>query len=52
MNIGAIIEFLETIAPLSYQESYDNSGLIIGDKTLEATGAVFTLDVTETEGLF
>lgn len=47
MNIGAITDFLETIAPLSYQESYDNSGLIIGDKTLEATGALFTLDVTE-----
>lgn len=47
MNIGAITDFLETIAPLSYQESYDNSGLIIGNKAMEATGALFTLDVTE-----
>ena len=47
MNIGAITDYLETIAPLSYQESYDNSGLIIGNKAVEASGALFTLDVTE-----
>lgn len=47
MNIGAFTDYLETIAPLSYQESYDNSGLIIGNKTNAATGALFTLDVTE-----
>ena len=47
MNIATITDYLETIAPLSYQESYDNSGLIIGDKAREATGALFTLDVTE-----
>ena len=47
MNIGAITDYLETIAPLSYQESYDNSGLLIGDKAVETSGALFTLDVTE-----
>lgn len=47
MNIGAITDYLETLAPISYQESYDNSGLLIGEKHTEATGAIFTLDVTE-----
>ena len=47
MNIGTITDYLETIAPISYQESYDNSGLLIGEKRNEATGALFTLDVTE-----
>ncbi len=47
MNVGAITDYLETIAPISYQESYDNSGLLIGEKRTEATGAIFTLDVTE-----
>ena len=47
MNIGTITDYLETIAPLSYQESYDNSGLTIGDKAAEVSGALFTLDVTE-----
>lgn len=47
MNIGVITDYLETIAPISYQESYDNSGLLIGEKRTEATGALFTLDVTE-----
>ncbi len=27
---GEVIEFLESIAPLERQESYDNSGLLIG----------------------
>lgn len=47
MNIGVITDFLETIAPISYQESYDNIGLLTGEKYTEATGAIFTLDVTE-----
>ena len=32
MQIKDITGFLESIAPLSYQESYDNSGLIVGDR--------------------
>jgi putative NIF3 family GTP cyclohydrolase 1 type 2 len=30
MQIKELIAHLETIAPLTYQESYDNSGLIVG----------------------
>ena len=32
MKIKDIIKFLETIAPLNYQENYDNSGLIVGNR--------------------
>ncbi|MEP1095634.1 MAG: Nif3-like dinuclear metal center hexameric protein [Cyclobacteriaceae bacterium] len=47
MQIKDITNFLENWAPPSLQESYDNSGLIIGDSTETASGAVITLDVTE-----
>ena len=46
-RIKQIIAHLETIAPTSYQESYDNAGLITGDPSWEATGAVLSLDATE-----
>lgn len=45
--IRDITNFLEQFAPLSLQESYDNSGLLIGSKSTVATGALVTLDVTE-----
>ena len=47
MQIKDIINFLEEWAPPSLQESYDNSGLIIGNRDEKATGAIITLDVTE-----
>ncbi|HRW68056.1 Nif3-like dinuclear metal center hexameric protein [Lentimicrobium sp.] len=47
MKIGDIIRAIEEVAPLPYQESYDNSGLYCGSVHDEATGALFTLDVTE-----
>lgn len=47
MKIKDITSFLELIAPLSYQESYDNSGLLVGDKEKNATGALLAIDVTE-----
>jgi putative NIF3 family GTP cyclohydrolase 1 type 2 len=31
MKIKQITSFLESFAPLEYQETYDNSGLIIGN---------------------
>ena len=34
MKLIEIIEYLESVAPLSYQEPYDNSGLLLGDKNL------------------
>jgi dinuclear metal center YbgI/SA1388 family protein len=47
MKIKDITDHLESIAPLAYQESYDNAGLITGDKNDEAKGALICLDSTE-----
>ncbi|MGC6470067.1 MAG: Nif3-like dinuclear metal center hexameric protein [Flavobacteriales bacterium] len=47
MKIKDITNYLETIAPLHLQESYDNSGLIIGDKNNTVNRALITLDCTE-----
>ena len=47
MKIIDIIEILEHEAPLSLQESYDNAGLIVGDKDSLCTGIIVSLDVTE-----
>ena len=47
MKIKEITDFLEDYAPLYYQESYDNSGLIVGDENTKVKGALITLDCTE-----
>ncbi len=47
MKIKNICNFLEEIAPLSLQESYDNAGLLAGNAQWECTGAIVCLDVTE-----
>jgi dinuclear metal center YbgI/SA1388 family protein len=38
---------LEKLAPLSYQEDYDNAGLLVGNPSDEVTGILISLDVTE-----
>ncbi|WP_437919421.1 Nif3-like dinuclear metal center hexameric protein [Sphingobacterium sp. LRF_L2] len=47
MKIRELTQYLEFIAPLSYQESYDNSGLIVGDPDDEIQKALISLDCTE-----
>ena len=47
MKVKEIINFLEHWAPLSLQESYDNSGLLIGERDDEVTSVLITLDITE-----
>ena len=47
MLISEILSHLEAFAPLSLQESYDNSGLLTGDPSSKCTGVLSTLDVTE-----
>ena len=47
MKIKDITNYLESLAPLSYQESYDNAGLITGNKNNELTGVLISLDSTE-----
>ncbi|MCF8360377.1 MAG: Nif3-like dinuclear metal center hexameric protein [Prolixibacteraceae bacterium] len=47
MKIKDIIQCIEEVAPLSLQESWDNSGLIVGNANDEIASAVITIDVTE-----
>lgn len=47
MTIRQITQTLESFAPLAYQESYDNAGLLTGNAAWECTGVVCTLDATE-----
>ncbi len=47
MLIKEVIQYLESIAPPQYQESYDNAGLIVGNANWEITGALVCLDSTE-----
>ncbi len=46
-TIRQITQYLESIAPLSYQESYDNCGLIVGNPDAVVTGIMLCLDSTE-----
>lgn len=46
ITVAQVLQHLESIAPLAYQESYDNSGLIVGDERLVVTGILVSLDVT------
>jgi len=47
MQISQIIQTLESLTPLSYQESYDNCGMQVGDAAGECSGVLLSLDVTE-----
>jgi dinuclear metal center YbgI/SA1388 family protein len=47
MQLKQITNFIESVAPLAFQESYDNAGLIIGQPDDEINGILITLDVTE-----
>ncbi len=47
MIVKDVTNYLESIAPLQLQESYDNAGLIIGDHLVKVSGALVCLDVDE-----
>lgn len=47
MILRELISEIENFAPLHYQESYDNSGLLVGYPDLIVTAALLSLDVTE-----
>jgi dinuclear metal center YbgI/SA1388 family protein len=46
-KVKDIISELEKFAPLSYQEDYDNAGIIIGNPDQECKAVLLTIDVTE-----
>jgi dinuclear metal center YbgI/SA1388 family protein len=47
MTVGAIIDYLEEIAPSNYQMSYDNSGLLVGSRKVEVSNVLICLDCIE-----
>ena len=46
-TIREVIQHLENVAPASFQESYDNAGLIVGNPNMEVTGVLICLDSIE-----
>lgn len=46
-QISDITKYLENLAPLPYQEDYDNAGLIVGNPNTVVTGVLVCLDSTE-----
>ncbi|MDR3714939.1 MAG: Nif3-like dinuclear metal center hexameric protein [Puia sp.] len=44
--IASILSPLESLAPLAYQEHYDNAGLLTGDRNRDCSGVLTTLDIT------
>ncbi len=47
MKIKEAISLLEELAPLSYSEDFDNTGLLVGDKNETISGILVTLDTLE-----
>ena len=47
MLVKDILNCITAIAPLHWQESYDNAGLQVGDLNAEAHKALICLDITE-----
>ena len=47
MLVKDVIAYLETIAPLSFQESYDNAGLQTGSPDQTVNAALLCVDITE-----
>nr|WP_294858793.1 Nif3-like dinuclear metal center hexameric protein [uncultured Fluviicola sp.] len=48
MQVKELVSYLNHIAPFAYQESYDNSGLLVGDPNAEIKGILVALDCIET----
>ena len=47
MKISEIINYLDSYAPQSFKEDYDNVGLLVGNRNNEISGVLISLDVTE-----
>ena len=47
MQIKDVCTALDAWAPLAFQESYDNVGLLVGDESMRVNGVLVTLDVTD-----
>ena len=47
MTVKDVLNCITEVAPLQWQESYDNAGLQVGDLNSEARKALICLDITE-----
>ena len=47
ITLQSVIQAIEEVAPRCYQESYDNSGLLVGDPQRKINKALVALDCTE-----
>ena len=47
MKVQTVTDAIEAFAPLAWQESYDNAGLIVGRPDDEVHAALLAVDVTE-----
>ncbi len=47
MLLRELTDYLESFAPLDYQEAYDNAGLLVGNPNKEIKQALISLDCTE-----
>lgn len=47
-KVSEIIDAIEEFAPANYQESWDNTGLQVGDRNAVCTGVLLCVDVTPT----
>lgn len=46
-KINEVVQLLDKYAPPIYSESYDNVGLLVGDRNNEIKSVLITLDITE-----
>lgn len=46
MTVGEVYDFLDSIAPFSLQQSYDNSGICAGSRDITVTKILTALDIT------
>jgi dinuclear metal center YbgI/SA1388 family protein len=47
MKVNDVIHILEELAPLSYSEDFDNTGLLVGEANETVSGILVTLDTLE-----
>ena len=47
LSVQDICSYIEEFAPLSFQESWDNCGLLVGNPTQTVSKVLLTVDVTE-----
>ena len=45
-TVKDIYNFIDSIAPFSTQEEWDNSGFLVGDEDAEVSKVLFALDAT------